>query len=102
MVEALGCESTDFFNVRKKIGEAVNSVRENRKPAFIEIVTHRFSGHSKSDKREYMSEEREKYWKENDPLIKIANELPIDVEKAVKIAVDTRIEEAFLKCFYSD
>lgn len=96
------CESTDYYNVRKNIGEAVNFVRKNRKPAFIEIVTHRFSGHSKSDKREYMSKEREKYWKANDPLIKIANALPPDVENTVNTEINVRIETAFLKCLNSE
>lgn len=93
------CKATDFYNVRKDLGRVVNFVRENRKPAFIEIDTHRFSGHSKSDKREYMSLDREKYWKDNDPLLKIANELPINIENSIKIAIYQRIESEFLKCF---
>ena len=45
------CKSNDYYNVRTEIGNAVNFVRQKREPAFIEIITHRFSGHSKRDKR---------------------------------------------------
>lgn len=92
------CRADNYYILRTKIGEMVSFVREYRKPAFIEIETHRFSGHSKSDKREYMSTEREAYWLHNDPLLKIAKELPYDFENSIKNAVIKKVEEAYIKC----
>jgi TPP-dependent pyruvate/acetoin dehydrogenase alpha subunit len=96
------CESIDYYIVRTKIGEVVNYVRESRKPAFIEIITHRFSGHSKSDKRLYMPEERENYWHQNDPILKIANELQPDLADTIRNEVIQKVEAAFEKCVNSE
>jgi 2-oxoisovalerate dehydrogenase E1 component len=98
----IACKSNDYYDVRIEIGNAVDFVRRKREPAFIEIVTHRFSGHSKSDKREYMSIERDTYWKNNDPLLRIANELPSEILNSVKTTVIQRINNAFEICSKSE
>jgi TPP-dependent pyruvate/acetoin dehydrogenase alpha subunit len=96
------CKSNDYYNVRTEIGNAVNFVRQKREPAFIEIITHRFSGHSKSDKREYMSKKRDSYWNQNDPLLRIANELPSEILNSIKTSILQRINDAFEKCSISE
>jgi TPP-dependent pyruvate/acetoin dehydrogenase alpha subunit len=96
------CESGDYYNLRTEIGTILNFVRENRKPAFIEVETHRFSGHSKSDKREYMSKERESYWRQNDTLLKIENELTAELLTSIRNNILQKIEIAYIKCSKSE
>ena len=71
--------------------------RNDRKPRFIEIKTFRFSGHSKSDKREYIPAKEDEYWHEHDPLIKLGNQMPIDCRKTSEDQVDAILEEALEK-----
>jgi TPP-dependent pyruvate/acetoin dehydrogenase alpha subunit len=94
--------ANDYYLLSKKIGEMVTSVRINRTPAFLEIETHRFSGHSKSDKREYMSEERERFWQKNDILKKLEDEISPEVSESIKNRITRIIEDAYLVCQTSE
>jgi acetoin:2,6-dichlorophenolindophenol oxidoreductase subunit alpha len=96
------CIANDYDNLKTKIGEEVNFVRLNRKPAFIEIETHRFSGHSKSDKREYISKERESFWLKNDCISKVANELSPEVVDSIENLVNQKVEESYNICLSSE
>lgn len=96
------CRSLNYDEVRHTIEEGINYVRSKQMPMFIEVETHRFSGHSKSDKREYMSPEREKYWRENDPLEKISRELSKEDEMQIRLTVQQKIDDAFKRCLESD
>ena len=52
----------NFREVRDKMGEIVASIRKDPHPAFIEIRTYRYRGHSMSDPASYRTkEELEKY-----------------------------------------
>lgn len=68
-------EATNYDKLYFLISECTDYVRNQRKPAFIEVFTHRFSGHSKNDKREYIPAERDLFWSENDCLKNLEKEL---------------------------
>lgn len=82
-------EATNIYEILKLSKTVIQKVREKCQPQFIEFKTHRFSGHSKSDKRLYIPKEIDEYWHENDPLRKIAKE--IGEEK--KIVIDNKINK---------
>ena len=59
-------EASDFDQLFSVLEKAVQDVRVTRKPQFVEVLTHRFCGHSKSDKRAYIPKERDAYWQEHE------------------------------------
>ena len=48
---------------------AVEHARAGRGPAFLELLTYRFCGHSKSDRMVYRTREEEAQWKQRDPIL---------------------------------
>jgi len=77
----------DFLPAYQLTEKIVNYVRDSRSPAFIEFITHRFSGHSKSDKREYISREIDEFWLINDYLKKIESELSENKVSEIKNSI---------------
>ncbi|MCK5848524.1 MAG: thiamine pyrophosphate-dependent dehydrogenase E1 component subunit alpha [Caldisericia bacterium] len=88
-------KDNDYFTIKKTFQEAYKFVKSQTKPAFMECKTFRFCGHSKSDKKEYMSQQEIQKWNLEDPLLKIRKD--ISEEEAIKIEeeVKTIVKEAF-------
>lgn len=90
--------SVNFWNLYDTLKDAVESVRISRGPHFVELLTHRFCGHSKSDKRAYIPHERDDYWHEHD-VIKSAEEgLTASEIDEITAKVDVRVEECYQYC----
>lgn len=87
-------EATDVIAIHNLAKEVINEIRMEGKPQFIEFKTHRFSGHSKSDDRCYIPEELDSYWKQNDPLEKIGNDLDSECKKRIDEIVKKEIQKA--------
>jgi acetoin:2,6-dichlorophenolindophenol oxidoreductase subunit alpha len=71
--EALGMpaatiDGNDLWTVREAAATAVDHAREGRGPAFIEALTYRFVGHSRSDPGKYRKPGELDSWRERDPL----------------------------------
>jgi len=90
--------TTNYEDVYKTINEGVKYVREKRSPYFIEVITHRFCGHSKSDKRAYIPAERDAYWHAHDCLEEVEKQLSTDAVKNIKEQVEKQIEESYKYC----
>jgi len=68
-IERSVADGNNFFEAYDAVKNAVEYVRRERKPYFIELKTYRQKGHSKSDPiRTYRSLEEEKYWKQFCPV----------------------------------
>jgi pyruvate dehydrogenase E1 component alpha subunit len=95
-------DGMDIIKVREAAQKAVEQVRTNKSPYFLEIETYRFRGHSMGDPERYRTSEEVKCWQnEEDPIgmyhkylidQKIANPeeldgLGKDAEKEVETAV---------------
>lgn len=91
-------EASDYANVFDTLENGVSSVRNLSKPVFIEVFTHRFCGHSKSDSRDYMPPERDQYWKEHDFLKKIEIALSAADVKIISDKISDQIEKAYNLC----
>ncbi len=87
-----------FDNLYDVIEQAVNKVRKTRSPQFVEVLTHRFCGHSKSDKRLYIPQAKDDYWHEHDTIIDVANSLSPDVVEAIKKDVEIRVTKCVEYC----
>ncbi len=59
----------DAEAVEKAAHDLLANVRDGGGPAFLEAVTYRFCGHSKSDRLVYRTREEEAEWRKRDPLL---------------------------------
>lgn len=91
-------EASDFDNLYNVLETAVKKVRETREPQFVEVLTHRFCGHSKSDKRAYIPKERDDYWLEHDCIKSVAKQLTEAEVKVVEESVAAEIERVYQYC----
>ena len=91
-------EASDFDNLYSVLETAVKKVRETREPQFVEVLTHRFCGHSKSDKRAYIPKERDDYWHEHDSIKSVAKQLSEEDVKEVEESVAKEIERVYQYC----
>lgn len=91
-------EASDFDKLFNVLEKAVKAVRETREPQFVEVLTHRFCGHSKSDKRLYIPKERDEYWHEHDCIKSVAKQLTEAEVKEVEASIAAEIERVFQYC----
>ena len=91
-------EASDFDNLYSVLETAVKKVRETREPQFVEVFTHRFCGHSKSDKRAYIPQERDNYWREHDCIKSVAEQLSEGEVKEAEQSVTAEIERVYQYC----
>jgi pyruvate dehydrogenase E1 component alpha subunit len=74
-VEGTGCDGMDVVETYEVVKEAVERVREERRPLLVEAVTYRFRGHSMADPEEYRTKEEVGQWRERDPVPRFGEEL---------------------------
>jgi acetoin:2,6-dichlorophenolindophenol oxidoreductase subunit alpha len=55
--------------------DLVNYVRSGNGPAFLELLTYRFCGHSKSDRLVYRTRDEEADWAKRDPVVTLRQSL---------------------------
>ncbi len=67
-VPGMRCDGMDIRDTHRVVCEAVERVREERRPVLIEAVTYRFRGHSMADPEQYRTKEEVARWRERDPL----------------------------------
>jgi pyruvate dehydrogenase E1 component alpha subunit len=80
-------DGMDVMKVYEASKEAIEFVRKNSEPYFLEIDTYRFRGHSMGDPERYRKAEEVKKWQENDP-IGIFNKYLLDKKIATKKQLD--------------
>jgi pyruvate dehydrogenase E1 component alpha subunit len=89
----------DVMAVYEAAKEAMDFIRKEGQPYFLEINTYRFRGHSMGDPERYRKAEEVKKWQENDP-IGIFNKYLLDKKVASRKALDeieARVEEEVIK-----
>jgi TPP-dependent pyruvate/acetoin dehydrogenase alpha subunit len=89
--------------VREAAAEAVGRARGGEGPAFIETVTYRYLGHSKSDANLYRTRDEIQQWRDQDPIGRLAlrleeeGTLRSEEWRSMQRTARERIEEAFSK-----
>ncbi|MGD8484485.1 MAG: thiamine pyrophosphate-dependent enzyme, partial [Thioalkalispiraceae bacterium] len=61
-------DGMDVEAVMEEAKKAIDYVRKEQKPYFIEFMTYRFRGHSMSDAKGYRTKEEEAEWEKRDPI----------------------------------
>lgn len=93
-------DGMDVLDVAKAAARAVEDIRENSKPVFLECLTYRFRAHSMFDAELYREKSEVKEWREKDPLVLFESRLKesglwsdIDV-KEIEAEIEALIDEA--------
>jgi pyruvate dehydrogenase E1 component alpha subunit len=68
-------DGMNFREVRDKLSEVVSSIRKDPHPAFIEIRTYRYRGHSMSDPASYRTKDELEKYRLDDPIIRLRAQL---------------------------
>jgi TPP-dependent pyruvate/acetoin dehydrogenase alpha subunit len=71
-------DGNDVWAVREAAGAALESARAGEGPAFLEALTYRIVGHSRSDPAKYRPEGELDSWRERDPLKRTRERLASD------------------------
>ncbi|MGW8248576.1 MAG: pyruvate dehydrogenase (acetyl-transferring) E1 component subunit alpha [Acidiferrobacterales bacterium] len=96
-------DGMDIEEVMAAAGKAVDYVRKESKPYFIEFMTYRFRGHSMSDAKGYRTKEEEAEWEKRDPIkllsrkLKEAGVVTDEDIKAMEKSIDDEIENEVIK-----
>ena len=88
-------DGMDVMKVYDAAREAIDFVRRESQPYFLEVDTYRFRGHSMGDPERYRKAEEVKKWQENDP-IGIFNKYLLDKKIATRKNLDeieARVDE---------
>jgi pyruvate dehydrogenase E1 component alpha subunit len=64
-------EGMDVIEVHEQMSAVVERCRETSRPAWVDMKTYRFKGHSMSDPRKYRTREEEEEWEEGDPITRL-------------------------------
>jgi pyruvate dehydrogenase E1 component alpha subunit len=103
-VPGMRCDGMDVLDTHAVVREAVERVREERRPLLIEAVTYRFRGHSMADPEQYRSKEEVESWKQRDPIVTFGERLVAEgvleqgdldaIDAAAMARVDAAVEFA--------
>ncbi len=88
-------DGMDVLKVYDAAKEAIDYIRENSDPYFLEITTYRYRGHSMGDPERYRKQEEVKKWQETDPIGIFRKHLIEDKKATAKALdeIDARVEE---------
>ena len=68
-------DGMNFREVRDKLSEIVASIRKDPHPAFVEVRTYRYRGHSMSDPASYRTKEELEKYRLEDPITRLRAQL---------------------------
>jgi len=72
-MESAVIDGMDVLKVYEGMKDIVEQCRKASRPAFVDIRTYRFKGHSMSDPRKYRTREEEQQFEAGDPIDKLAD-----------------------------
>jgi len=86
-------DGMNFREVRDKLAEVIGSIRKDPHPAFAEIRTYRYRGHSMSDPASYRTREQLEKFRLDDPITRLRAQLTRE-EKLTNEQFDKMDKEA--------
>ncbi len=98
-------DGMDVIKVREAAEHAIETVRTNKTPYFLEVETYRFRGHSMGDPERYRTSEEVKCWQNEEDPIGIYHKYLVDnqlasleeldgLEKAAELEVQAAVQFA--------
>lgn len=74
-IKSVGIDGFDVLNVYGEFKPLVDWCREAQKPAFVDLKTYRYQGHSMSDPQKYRNKDEVEQWRERDSIDALAHYL---------------------------
>jgi pyruvate dehydrogenase E1 component alpha subunit len=74
-IAARSMDGMNVLNMQREFSEVVETVRSQRTPYLVEAKTYRYQGHSVSDPATYRSKEEVDRYRQQDPLLQMAEHL---------------------------
>ena len=103
-IESIQIDGNDVEAVYESVSTFKDEILSNKRPKFIEAVTYRYRGHSKSDRNLYRTSEEIDFWKdEKDPIKRYIGKLleqgitEVDlkeIDEEVKNTIRTSVKKA--------
>ena len=103
-IESIQIDGNDVEAVYESVSTFKDEILSNNRPKFIEAVTYRYRGHSKSDRNLYRTSEEINFWKdEKDPikryigklLEQVITEVDLkEIDEEVKNTIRTSVKKA--------
>ena len=103
-IESIQIDGNDVEAVYESVSTCKDEILSNKRPKFIEAVTYRYRGHSKSDRNLYRTSEEINFWKdEKDPIKRYIGKLleqgitEVDlkeIDEEVKNTIRTSVKKA--------
>jgi pyruvate dehydrogenase E1 component alpha subunit len=93
-------DGNDVVEVYEAMKTAAEHVRSGKGPYFVETITYRYFGHSKSDRNLYRSREEIEDWKQNrDPIMRFTKHLLQSeiLDEAQAQEIDNQAEQVIVK-----
>ena len=87
-------DGNDVLAVAEAAEEAVEYIRENRKPFFLETYTYRLRGHMEPDDQQYVNPDELAHWKTKDPIARLSRRVEPAELAEIRERVKQRIEAA--------
>jgi pyruvate dehydrogenase E1 component alpha subunit len=87
-------DGMDIMKVRAAAENAIENVRTNKEPYFLEVETYRFRGHSMGDPERYRTSEEVKCWQNEEDPIGIYHKYLVDTKIASVEELDGLEESA--------
>jgi TPP-dependent pyruvate/acetoin dehydrogenase alpha subunit len=110
-VPAETVDGMSVWTVREAAARALKHVRDGNGPAFVEALTYRFVGHSRSDPGAYRPEGELDEWQARDPIVVLRSQLQAegvdaasldDLEREMTDALDRMREQGLAAPFPSE
>ena len=105
-IESIQIDGNDVEAVYESVSTFKDEILSNNRPKFIEAVTYRYRGHSKSDRNLYRTSEEINFWKdEKDPIKRYIGKLleqgitEVDlkvIDEEVKNTIRTSVKKALV------
>ena len=103
-IESIQIDGNDVEAVYESVTTCKDEILNNKRPKFIEAITYRYRGHSKSDRNLYRTSEEINFWKdEKDPIKRYIGKLleqgitEVDlkeIDEDVKNTIRTSVKKA--------
>lgn len=74
-ITAKKIDGLDILNIYDEFKPIVDQCREDQRPAFIDLKTYRYQGHSMSDPQKYRTKEEVDEYKDKDSIAKLVSDL---------------------------
>ncbi|HZD11714.1 MAG TPA: pyruvate dehydrogenase (acetyl-transferring) E1 component subunit alpha [Candidatus Binatia bacterium] len=94
-MEGKQIDGMNVLEVHEATEEALSTLRQEKEPQFLEMITYRYEGHSMGDPLRYRTKEEVEKWREDDPIGILERHILQEeiADRETLEAIDEQVEE---------